>query len=79
VVLSLVFYSNNTFLPYFGVLSQTINGKDGRFGAPHLFLFNIWFGVQVSVAINAWYGPFWDLIQSMLGKGGTLKTHIWVL
>ena len=26
-------------------------------------LFNIWFGVQVSVAINAWYVPFWDLIQ----------------
>ena len=36
-------------------------------------LFNIWFGVQVSVAINAWYGPFWDLIQSMLGKGGNIK------
>lgn len=29
-------------------------------------LFNIWFGVQVSVAINAWYVPFWDLIQKML-------------
>jgi len=36
-------------------------------------LFNIWFGVQVSVAINAWYGPFWDLIQNMLGKGGNIK------
>ena len=36
-------------------------------------LFNIWFGVQVSVAINAWYGPFWDLIQSMLGKGGNIQ------
>ncbi|WP_343595833.1 peptide antibiotic transporter SbmA [Acinetobacter sp.] len=33
-------------------------------------LFNIWFNVQVSVAINAWYGPFWDLIQKMLGSGG---------
>ncbi|GAA5631794.1 peptide antibiotic transporter SbmA [Acinetobacter calcoaceticus] len=33
-------------------------------------LFNIWFGVQVSVAINAWYGPFWDLIQKMLANGG---------
>lgn len=33
-------------------------------------LFNIWFGVQVSVAINAWYGPFWDLIQKMLSSGG---------
>lgn len=33
-------------------------------------LFNIWFGVQVSVAINAWYVPFWDLIQKMLSDGG---------
>jgi peptide/bleomycin uptake transporter len=24
----------------------------------------------VSVAINAWYGPFWDLIQRMLTNGG---------
>ena len=35
-----------------------------------LILFNIWFGVQVSVAVNAWYGPFWDLIQKMLADGG---------
>lgn len=33
-------------------------------------LFNIWFSVQVSVAINAWYVPFWDLIQKMLSEGG---------
>ncbi|MFX9420516.1 SbmA/BacA-like family transporter, partial [Acinetobacter baumannii] len=33
-------------------------------------LFNIWFSVQVSVAINAWYVPFWDLIQQMLSSGG---------
>ncbi|ELZ4746912.1 peptide antibiotic transporter SbmA, partial [Acinetobacter baumannii] len=31
---------------------------------------NIWFSVQVSVAINAWYVPFWDLIQQMLSSGG---------
>lgn len=36
-------------------------------------LFNIWFSVQVSVAINAWYNPFYDLIQQMLGKGGDIK------
>lgn len=36
-------------------------------------LFNIWFAVQVSVAINAWYVPFWDLIQNMLSnKGGNI-------
>lgn len=33
-------------------------------------IFNIWFDVQVSVAINAWYGPFWDLIQNMISKHG---------
>lgn len=33
-------------------------------------LFNIWFGVQVSLAINAWYVPFWDMIQNMLTNGG---------
>ncbi|KAA8732704.1 peptide antibiotic transporter SbmA [Acinetobacter qingfengensis] len=33
-------------------------------------LFNIWFGVQVSVALNAWYVPFWDLIQKMLTNNG---------
>ena len=33
-------------------------------------MFNIWFAVQVSVAINAWYVPFWDLIQKMLSNGG---------
>ncbi len=32
-------------------------------------LFNVWFSVQVSVLINAWYGPFWDLIQTMLSNG----------
>lgn len=36
-------------------------------------LFNVWFSVQVSVAINAWYGPFWDLIQKMLSNGGDIK------
>lgn len=33
-------------------------------------LFNIWFWVQVSVVINAWYSPFYDLIQQMLSNGG---------
>ena len=33
-------------------------------------LFNIWFGVQVSVVVNAWYNPFYDLIQEMLSNGG---------
>lgn len=35
-----------------------------------LILFNIWFGVQMSVVVNAWYSPFYDLIQKMLSSGG---------
>lgn len=35
-----------------------------------LILFNIWFDVQVNVTINAWFAPFWDLIQNMLSSGG---------
>ena len=33
-------------------------------------IFNIWLTVQVSVAVNAWYVPFWDMIQQILTKGG---------
>ena len=33
-----------------------------------LILFVTYFQVQVSVAINDWYGPFYDLIQTALAK-----------
>ncbi len=33
-----------------------------------LILFTTYFQVQVSVAINSWYGPFYDLIQAALSK-----------
>lgn len=33
-------------------------------------IFSIWFTVQVTVAINAWYSPYGDLLQSMLTKKG---------
>lgn len=33
-----------------------------------LIIFITWFGVQVSVAINAWYNPFGDMIQKALSK-----------
>ncbi len=36
-----------------------------------LILFVTYFQVQVSVAINNWYGPFWDLIQNILSKQAT--------
>ncbi|MFK8827321.1 SbmA/BacA-like family transporter, partial [Citrobacter freundii] len=31
-----------------------------------LIIFVTWFLVEVGVAINAWYAPFYDLIQSAL-------------
>ena len=33
-----------------------------------LIVFVIYFQVQVSVAINAWYGPFYDLVQAAVSK-----------
>lgn len=37
-----------------------------------LIVFVTWFGVQVGVAVNAWYGPFYDLIQKALTKAGSV-------
>lgn len=36
-----------------------------------LILFITYFQVQVSVAVNNWYGPFWDLVQGILSKSVT--------
>src|SRR5258708_9007141 len=33
-----------------------------------LILFTSYLQVQVSVAINSWYGPFYDLVQAALSK-----------
>jgi peptide/bleomycin uptake transporter len=33
-----------------------------------LILFGTYFQVQVSVAINSWYGPFYDMVQAALSK-----------
>ena len=52
-----------------------------RLAAPHpwwrwsilgsaLIIFSTYFGVEVSVAINDWYGPFYDMIQAALSKSG---------
>ncbi|HEX4502949.1 MAG TPA: peptide antibiotic transporter SbmA [Scandinavium sp.] len=38
-----------------------------------LIIFVTWFSVEVSVAINAWYVPFWDLIQRALSKPGSVS------
>ena len=40
-----------------------------------LIIFVTWFGVQVGVAINAWYGPFYDLIQQALTKAGSVQIN----
>lgn len=39
-----------------------------------LILFIVYFQVQVSVAVNNWYGPFWDYIQAVLSKQQTTTT-----
>ena len=52
-----------------------------RFYAPHpwadwsilgsaLIVFVTYFQVQISVAFNEWYGPFYNLIQKALGQAG---------
>jgi peptide/bleomycin uptake transporter len=66
---SILVYSSTGLFAGFWRFFLIINGKMVNLGSAFI-LFNIWFGVQVSVAINAWYGPFWDLIQRMLTNGG---------
>lgn len=39
-----------------------------------LIIFNTYFSVQVSVAINAWYGPFYDMIQRALARQEPIPT-----
>ena len=40
-----------------------------------LILFTSYFQVQVSVAINSWYGPFYDLVQAALSKSKPVTTE----
>jgi peptide/bleomycin uptake transporter len=40
-----------------------------------LILFTSYFQVQVSVAINGWYGPFYDLIQAALSKSAPVTVE----
>jgi peptide/bleomycin uptake transporter len=46
-----------------------------------LILFATYFQVQVSVAINDWYGPFYDLVQMALTKPNTVSASqlYWLL
>jgi peptide/bleomycin uptake transporter len=36
-----------------------------------VILFFVYFSVQVSVAVNNWYGPFWDYAQGVMAKQTT--------
>lgn len=60
-------------------LSVAIFGGAWMVVAPHpwgawsifgsaLILFNAYFQVELSVAINSWFGPFYDLVQAALSK-----------
>jgi peptide/bleomycin uptake transporter len=40
-----------------------------------LILFTSYFQVQVSVAINSWYGPFYDLVQVALSKSAPVTVE----
>jgi peptide/bleomycin uptake transporter len=67
-------------------LSVSIFGGAWMIYAPHpwaawsifgsaLILFNAYFQVELSVAVNTWFGPFYDLVQAALSKsgGGTVE------
>lgn len=66
------------FYFYFAVMALCF-GLFWRIAAPHpyqrwsvfgsaLIVFATYFQVQVSVAINDWYGPFYDLVQAAVSK-----------
>jgi peptide/bleomycin uptake transporter len=40
-----------------------------------LILFTSYFQVQVTVAINSWYGPFYDLVQAALSKSAPVTVE----
>ena len=40
-----------------------------------LIIFTTYFDVEVSVAINDWYGPFYDMIQAALSKSDTVTNE----
>ncbi|QPN26805.1 peptide antibiotic transporter SbmA [Brucella sp. BO2] len=71
------------FYIYFAVITFAFYGFWVRF-SPHpwqrwsilgsaLILFATYFNVQVSVAINTWYGPFYDMVQKGLTTPGAVS------
>ncbi len=79
-----VFWSNAFLWFYFYFsIAVLLFALFWQFYAPHpwsgwsilgsaLILFLTYFSVQVSVALNAWFGPFYDLLQAALSKTATV-------
>ena len=75
-----IFWSaSSLWFDFYFALCVAIFAGAWRVFAPHpwapwsilgtaLILFTSYFQVQVSVAINSWYGPFYDLVQAALSK-----------
>jgi peptide/bleomycin uptake transporter len=79
VGVALFWSARSLWFDLYFALSVTIFAGAWMLVAPHpwapwsifgsaLILFTSYFQVQVSVAINSWYGPFYDLIQAALSK-----------
>jgi peptide/bleomycin uptake transporter len=79
VGVALFWSARSLWFDLYFVLSVAIFAGLWRLYAPHpwatwsiagsaLILFATYFQVQVSVAINSWFGPFYDLVQTALAK-----------
>lgn len=63
------FISTAIFAGFWKIVSNNPWQRWSIWGSAFI-LFNIWFSVQVDVVINAWYQPFYNLIQKMVSSGG---------
>jgi len=79
VVVALFWSARSLWFDFYFAMSVGIFAAFWAWFSPHpwaiwsilgsgLILFTSYFQVQVSVAINSWYGPFYDLIQAALSK-----------
>ncbi|WP_130802356.1 peptide antibiotic transporter SbmA [Acinetobacter ihumii] len=66
------FVATALFAMFWKILSDHPWQKWSVWGSAFI-LFNIWFGVQAGVLVNAWYNPFYDLIQKMFNGGGDIN------
>ena len=59
---------------YFGTLKRNTLGQTGLYWGSALLIYLSYTSVQVSVVINAWYGPFYDDIQNALTGSGEVTS-----